>query len=50
MTRVPVSFPHYGREKSGYAVVLMQPHSGIAVGLHHHDGNPGQPFDESCTA
>jgi hypothetical protein len=23
--------------------------SGIAVGLHHHDGNPGQPFDESCT-
>jgi hypothetical protein len=23
--------------------------SGVAVGLHHHDGNPGQPFDESCT-
>jgi len=50
MTRVPVSFPHYGGEKSGYAVVLMEPRSGIAVGLHHHDGNPGQPFDESCTA
>jgi hypothetical protein len=31
------------------AVVLMEPRSGIAVGLHHHDDNPGQPFDESCT-
>jgi catechol 2,3-dioxygenase-like lactoylglutathione lyase family enzyme len=49
MTRVPVAFPHYGGEKSGYAVVLMEPRSGIAIGLHHHDGNPGQPFDESCT-
>jgi len=49
MTRVPVAFPHYGGEKSGYAVVLMEPRSGIAVGLHHHDGNPGQAFDESCT-
>jgi glyoxylase I family protein len=47
--RVAVAFPHYGGEKSGYAVVLMEPRSGIAVGLHHHDGNPGQAFDESCT-
>jgi glyoxylase I family protein len=49
MTRVPVTFPHYGDEKSGYAVLLMDPRSGIAIGLHHHDGNPGRPFDESCT-
>ena len=44
MTRVPVACDH-GGEKSA-AVVLMEPRSGIAVGLHHHDGNPGQPFDE----
>jgi hypothetical protein len=31
----------HGGEKSGYAVVLMEPRSGVAVGLHHHDGNPG---------
>jgi glyoxylase I family protein len=49
MNRVPVQFPHYGSEESGYAVLLMDPRSGIAIGLHHHDANPGQPFHESQT-
>jgi glyoxylase I family protein len=49
MSRVPVSFPHYGAEEGGYAVLLMDPRSGIAIGLHHHDANPGQPFRESQT-
>jgi glyoxylase I family protein len=49
MSRVPVPFPHYGGKKSGYAVVLTEPRSGIALGLHHHDTNPGQPFDERRT-
>jgi len=49
MTRVPVAFPHHGGEKGGYAVVLTEPRSGIALGLHHHDGNPGQLFDERRT-
>src|SRR5215468_396773 len=49
MTRLPVAFPHYGGEKGGYAVVLMEPRSGIVLGLHHHDTNPGQPFDERRT-
>lgn len=49
MTRVPVTFPHYGAEEAGYAVLLMDPRSGIAIGLHHHEANPGQPFDESRT-
>lgn len=31
----------------GTAVVLMDPRSGIAPGLHHHDGNPGEAFDQS---
>jgi catechol 2,3-dioxygenase-like lactoylglutathione lyase family enzyme len=49
MNRVPVPFPHYGAEAGGYAVLLMDPRSGIAIGLHHHDANPGQLFHESQT-
>lgn len=49
MNRVPVPFPHYGAEDDGYAVFLMDPRSGIAIGLHHHNANPGQPFHESRT-
>ena len=49
MTRVPVTFPHHGGEVGGYAVVLVEPRSGIMLGLHHHDGNSGQPFDERRT-
>ncbi len=49
MTRVPAKFPHNGDEQGGYAVLLMEPRSGIAIGLHHHDVNPGEPFVESTT-
>lgn len=49
MSRVPVTFPHYGAEGSGYAVLLMDPRSGIAIGLHHHEANGGEPFTESRT-
>jgi hypothetical protein len=27
----------------------MDPRSGIAIGLHHYDANPGQLFHESQT-
>ena len=46
MNRIPVPFPHHGAEDSGYAVLLMDPRSGAAIGLHHHDANPGQLFEE----
>jgi len=46
---VPAAFPHHGGEQGGYAVVLVEPRSGIALGLHHHDSNPDQPFDERRT-
>src|SRR5215510_9586687 len=49
MTRVPVTFPHHGGEEEGYAVVLTEPRSGLVLGLHHRDTNPGQPFDERRT-
>jgi catechol 2,3-dioxygenase-like lactoylglutathione lyase family enzyme len=35
MTRVPVTFPHHDAEEGGYAVLLMDPRSGIAIGLDH---------------
>ena len=34
MDRVPVPFPHYEREDTGYAVVLVEPRSGVTIGLH----------------
>jgi len=49
MIRLPGTVPHHGEEQGGYAVVLMEPRSGIVLGLHHHSANPGKPFDEKCT-
>ena len=49
MNRIPVPFPHHGAEDSGYAVLLMDPRSGAVIGLHHHDANPGQLFEECRT-
>lgn len=49
MDRVPVPFPHYEREETGYAVVMIDPRSGIAIGLHKNEGNQGESFDECRT-
>jgi glyoxylase I family protein len=49
MNRVPVTFPHYGAEDSGYAVLLADPRSSVMIGLHHHDANLGEAFHESRT-
>ena len=46
MGRVPVTFPHHDDEGGGYAVLLTEPRSGIAIGLHHHEANVGGGFDE----
>lgn len=48
MTRLPASFPHWGDEGGGYAVLLMAA-SGFAIGLHHHEANLGETFDERRT-
>ena len=42
MNRLPVTFPHYGDEEGGYALFLIDPRSGAAIGLHHHEANPGR--------
>src|SRR5690348_7251758 len=47
--RLPMTFPHYGCEDTGYAVLLIEPRSGLAIGLHKNTGNSGESFDESRT-
>ena len=49
MIRVPITFAHHEREETGYAVMLIDPVSGLAIGLHHHEANEGEPFDERRT-
>ncbi|MBE1585395.1 VOC family protein [Nonomuraea angiospora] len=41
--------PHYGREWTGYAKLVIEPHTGLAIGLHHNAGNQGEEFDEVRT-
>ncbi|MEB3030042.1 VOC family protein [[Mycobacterium] nativiensis] len=47
--RVPVTFPHHRREDTGYGVLLVDPRSGVTIGLHTNAGNQGEPFDEART-
>ena len=49
MVRVPVTYAHHDREDTGYAVLLVEPTSGVVIGLHHNAANTGEPFDESRT-
>ncbi|MFW3122431.1 lactoylglutathione lyase-like lyase [Mycolicibacterium mageritense DSM 44476 = CIP 104973] len=47
--RLDVKIPHYGREETGYSVLLPEPRSGLIFGLHTNTGNRGEPFDEART-
>ncbi|MBY0286341.1 MAG: VOC family protein [Mycobacteriaceae bacterium] len=47
--RVPMKFPHYGCEDTGYGELLVEPDSGVVIGLHTNTGNDGQAFDEART-
>ena len=49
LQRIPVPFPHWGAEESGHAVVLMNPENGLIIGLHHHETNDGERFQEGRT-
>ncbi len=49
MIRVPITFAHHEREETGYAVMLIDPVSGLAIGLHHNTANQGEAFDEART-
>jgi catechol 2,3-dioxygenase-like lactoylglutathione lyase family enzyme len=47
--RLDIKVPHYGREHTGYSVLLPEPRSGLIFGLHTNTGNDGKPFDEART-
>jgi glyoxylase I family protein len=47
--RVPMKFPHYEREDSGYGVLLVEPRAGLAIGLHTNTANHTAQFDEAQT-
>ena len=47
--RVPMTFPHYEREDTGYGVLVVDQRSGLAIGLHTNTGNDGGEFDEART-
>ncbi len=49
MIRVPITFPHYDCEDTGYTVMLIEPVSGLGIGLHHNEANGGEAFDEART-
>jgi len=44
-----VTIPHYGREETGYSVLLSEPRSSLIFGLHRNTGNRGERFDEART-
>jgi len=41
--------PHYGREWTGYALLLVEPRTGLAIGLHHNEANQGEEMSEIRT-
>jgi glyoxylase I family protein len=49
MQRLPVTFPHHGDEQGGFAVLLLDPRTGLLIGLHHHEAHAKGDFDERRT-
>ncbi len=47
--RIPMKFPHYEREDTGYGVLLVDPRSNLMIGLHTNTANDGEQFDEART-
>jgi glyoxylase I family protein len=47
--RRPGKLSHYAREETGFAEMLVETNTGLLIGLHHHNANQGEKFDESRT-
>jgi glyoxylase I family protein len=43
------TLPHYGREWTGYAELVVEPRTGLTIGLHHNNANRGEQMDEART-
>ena len=37
-----MKFPHYEREDTGYGELLVEPRSGVVIGLHTNTANGGE--------
>jgi glyoxylase I family protein len=48
-TIVDGKLPHYGREWTGYARMVIVPHSHIGIGLHHNTANQSEEMNETRT-
>jgi glyoxylase I family protein len=48
-TLVEGEFPHYGRPWTGFAKLVIEPNTGIAIGLHHNVANQHEEFSETRT-
>ncbi|GGN13739.1 hypothetical protein GCM10011578_041120 [Streptomyces fuscichromogenes] len=40
-TLVDGDLPHFGREWTGFARLVVEPRTGLAIGLHHNESNKG---------
>ena len=49
LQRLPAPFPHHGNESPGFAVLLVEPAAGWAIGVHHHQGYRQEMADETRT-
>jgi glyoxylase I family protein len=48
-TLVDGKLVHYGREWTGYANLVIEHQTGLAIGLHHNVANAGEEFNEIRT-
>jgi glyoxylase I family protein len=46
LDRIPTVAPHHDDEDGGYAILLIDPRSGLLIGLHHHVAAIDGAFDE----
>ena len=49
LQRLPAPVPHHGNESPGFALLLLEPSAGWAIGVHHHDRHRGGAADETRT-
>jgi catechol 2,3-dioxygenase-like lactoylglutathione lyase family enzyme len=49
LRRFPATFPHWSDEAGGHAIVLMHTTNGYIIGVHHHQTNGGETFQEART-
>ena len=49
LRRLPAPIPHHGNASPGFALLLLEPSAGWAIGLHHHERHVGGLADEART-